>query len=295
MNDKKAITLALASVLFWSTVATAFKIGLVEFEPARLIFIATITSLLLFLALIASARKLRLLVEIKPRQYLHHAIMGFLNPFAYYLILFKAYSLLPAQVAQPINMTWPIILIIMSVPFLHHKIGWKSYLALFISFTGVILISSQGKISNLMNVEPKGILLCIGSAFVWSTYWIFNVKNKMDELTGLFLNFFFGLIYLTIYIAAFSTFKFQFSKSLAAGIYIGIFETGISFVFWMKAMSLTSSSAKIANLIYLAPFLSLIFIHSILGEEIFATTIVGLFFIISGILFQKTDKQKNYE
>ena len=182
MNDKKAITLALASVLFWSTVATAFKIGLVEFEPARLIFIATITSLLLFLALIASARKLRLLVEIKPRQYLHHAIMGFLNPFAYYLILFKAYSLLPAQVAQPINMTWPIILILMSVPLLHHKIGWKSYLALFISFIGVILISSQGKISSLRNVDSEGILLCVGSAFVWSTYWIFNVKNKTDKL-----------------------------------------------------------------------------------------------------------------
>jgi drug/metabolite transporter (DMT)-like permease len=79
---------------------------------------------------------------------------------------------------------------------------------------------------------------------------------------------------------------------LAAGIYIGIFETGISFVFWMKAMSLTSNSAKIANLIYLAPFLSLVFIHFILGEKIFITTILGLFFIISAILFQQTEKNQ---
>ena len=36
--------------------------------------------------------------------------MGLLNPVAYYLILFKAYTILPAQVAQPLNMIWPIVL-----------------------------------------------------------------------------------------------------------------------------------------------------------------------------------------
>ena len=135
-------------------------------------------------------------------------------------------------------------------------------------------------------------MICIGSAFIWSTYWIFNLKSKVDEMIGLFLNFLFGFIYLTIYILIFSTFDFPFSKSLLAGIYIGIFETGISFVLWMKALSLTSNSAKIANLIYLAPFLSLVFIHFILGEKIFITTILGLFFIISGILFQQTEKNQ---
>jgi drug/metabolite transporter (DMT)-like permease len=38
------------------------------------------------------------------------AITGALNPFGYYLILFKAYSLLPAQLAQPLNMIWPVTL-----------------------------------------------------------------------------------------------------------------------------------------------------------------------------------------
>jgi drug/metabolite transporter (DMT)-like permease len=178
----------------------------------------------------------------------------------------------------------------MSVPLLGHKIGWKSLIALLISFFGVIFISSQGNISNLSGLNPTGILFCIGSAFIWSSYWIFNLKSKVDELIGLFLNFLFGFLYLTIYILLFSTFDFSFSKSLVAGIWIGVFETGISFVLWMKALSLTSNSAKIANLIYLAPFLSLVFIHYFLGEKIFITTILGLFFIISGILFQQTEK-----
>ena len=228
------------------------------------------------------------------KQLLHHAFLGLLNPFAYYIIIFKAYSILPAQVAQPINMIWPIVLVIMSVIFLKQKIKWKSWVALFISFGGVILISSQGKLSNFSTLDPFGIWLCIGSSFIWASYWIFNSKNTVkDQVTALFLNFFFGLIYLTIGILAFSSFDFHSSKSLLAGIYIGIFEIGISFILWMKALSLASNSAIIANLIYLAPFLSLLFIHFILGEAIYITTILGLFFIISAILFQQTYKTVN--
>jgi len=292
-DNKRAVTFALITILFWSTVATAFKIGLVDLDPIQLIFIATATTVVLLFAIILFSGKLSLFKAITLKQLMHHALLGLLNPVAYYIIIFKAYSLLPAQVAQPINMIWPIILVLLSVLFLGQKINWKSWIALLISFSGVILISSQGDFASFGKVDPTGIILCIVSSFVWSFYWIFNSKNTIkDQVLGLFLNFLFGLIMLALIIPAFSSFQFKLTTSLWAGIYIGIFEIGISFVFWMKALSLASSSDKIANLIYLAPFLSLIFIHFILGEAIYATTILGLFFIISGILFQQTHKVK---
>ena len=95
------------------------------------------------------------------REYLFSAALGFLNPFFYYLVLFKAYSLLPAQVAQPINMTWPILLTIISIPLLGQKITLKSIAALVISFSGVILISSQGGGQAFNRVQLPGIL------YVW--------------------------------------------------------------------------------------------------------------------------------
>jgi drug/metabolite transporter (DMT)-like permease len=290
-DNKKAIRYALITVLFWSTVATAFKFGLKALNPIQLIFIATLTTVVLLFLIILFSGKLSLFRQLTLQQLLLHAFLGLLNPFAYYIIIFKAYSMLPAQVAQPINMIWPIVLVVMSVFFLGQKIGWKSWIALFISFCGVLLISSQGSFSNFYTLNPTGILLCIGSAFVWASYWIFNSKSTVsDQLVALFLNFSFGLIYLAFGISLFSSFHFPLSISLMAGIYIGIFEIGISFVLWMKALSLASNSAKIANLIYLAPFLSLLFINFFLGEAIYVTTIVGLFFIISGILFQQTRK-----
>lgn len=289
-NEKKASIYALLTILCWSTVATAFKIGLRSLQPAKLIFIAATTSLLLFLILLIFTGKIKLLKQVSRKNILLSALLGFLNPFVYYLVLFKAYSLLPAQVAQPINMVWPIVLVLLSAPLLKQKIGWKSMLALMISFLGVFIISTQGSFFNLGKSNPLGIILGLGSAIIWSFYWIFNVKNNEDELIKLFLNFLFGTAYLLIYLLLFTDFKFKIDTSFWAGIYIGCFEVGISFYFWIKTLKLTHNNARIANLIYISPFLSLIFIHYILGEQIFITTIIGIIFIISGILFQQSKK-----
>jgi drug/metabolite transporter (DMT)-like permease len=68
---------------------------------------------------------------------------------------------------------------------------------------------------------------------------------------------------------------------------------GLTFLFWSKALKLSETTAKISNLIFLSPFLSLIFINTILNEAILASTFIGLIFIISGILLQRRlNKQK---
>lgn len=290
-NEKKATTFALITVLFWSTVATAFKIGLREQSPAQLIYIASITTLIILFVSLLVFKKLHLLKRQTLKSIGAAMLLGFLNPFIYYIILFKAYSLLPAQVAQPINMVWPIVLVLLSVPLLKQSIGWKHIVALVISFFGVFLISSQGEFTSLSKSNPQGILLGLSSTIIWSLYWIFNVRSKEDELIKLFLNFLFGTLFLTIFLSARSELTFQFNSSFLAGIYIGFFEIGFAFILWMKALQLTAHNARIVNLMYIFPFISLIFIHFILKEEIYVTTIIGILFIISGILFQQTAKK----
>lgn len=291
-NEQKATLYALLTVLLWSTVATAFKIGLQNQAPEQLIFIASVTTVIVLFILLVISRKNYIIRQLGIRSFIMAAILGFLNPFVYYILLFKAYTLLPAQVAQPINMIWPVVLVLLSVPLLKQKLNWKHMVALFISFAGVFLISSQGDFFSLQKSNPLGITLGLSSSIVWSIYWIFNVKSKDDVLVKLFLSFAFGTIFLLIYLPIFSTLRIEINNSFFAGIYIGLFEIGFSFIFWMKALSLTSHNARIANLIYIVPFISLLFIHFILKEQIFITTIIGLIFIISGILFQQTTKAK---
>ena len=290
-SNKKAYLFAGLAVFFWSTVATAFKIALRDYDFIQLIFYASgVTVFLLFFVLLFQ-HKFKLVFKQTPRQWMNSVFIGAFNPLLYYLVLFKAYSLLPAQVAQPLNMIWPITLALLSVPFLKQKIGWISIGALFISFIGVIFISSQGGIDGFRNTNITGVLLATGSSVLWSLYWIFNVRDKRDQIVKLFLNFAFGFLFLALAVYFYSDFHIQPGSSFFALIYVGIFEVGVTYIFWLKAMNLTTNNAKIGNLVFFAPFLSLVFIHFILKETIFMTTFIGLLFIIAGVFIQQLDKK----
>jgi drug/metabolite transporter (DMT)-like permease len=280
------------AVLLWSTVATSFKLGLSELDFIQLIFFASATSVVVLFTILAIQGKVRLLLHQTRSQWFYSIFLGAFNPLFYYLVLFKAYSLLPAQLAQPLNMVWPIVLTLLSVPLLGQKIGRWSIAGLFISFAGVVFISSQGGLSGFQNTSFTGVLLALGSSVFWSLYWILNVRDNRDGVLKLFLNFLFGLLFLTVVMYFFSDFRVQPGTGLYAAIYVGIFEVGITYVFWMKAMQLSTNNAKIGNMVFLTPFLSLIFIRFILNETLFITTFIGLAFIVAGIFVQQLDKKK---
>jgi len=275
------------AVFFWATVPTAFKISLGELGILPMLTISSLTSAAVLMAVVVAQKKTALLKFSGSKEFLNSAILGFINPFVYYLILLKAYSLLPGQVAQPLNMIWPIILVFLSVPLLGQKIEKKSFLALFISFIGVYVISSQGKLFQPGNANLTGVLLASGSSVFWAVYFILNVRDKRDEAVKLLFNFFFGSIYLIAAMTITGQWQTDIGvKGAVASVYIGIFEMGITFLFWLKALQLATTTDKVSNLVYLAPFFSLLMLHFIIHEPVYFTTPVGLLLIISGIFVQ---------
>jgi len=284
-NQKKAVITALTAVLFWATVASAFKIALKEMDHYHLLLFSTLSSTIILFIMMIFRRKLGELKKINRNALLFSALAGFFNPFLYYLVLFKSYSLLPAQIAQPLNYTWPIMLVLLSIPFLKQKIDKKSIIALFMCMIGVVLISSGGQIGKIEN--PQGVFLALFSAVIWGAYWILNMKDKREESVKLFLNFLFGLVYIVIYGLIFTSVEIPSLKGLLSASYVGLFEMGITFFLWAKALSMAKSTASVSTLAYLSPLLSLIFIAFILKERIEVTTVAGLIIIITGILYQK--------
>lgn len=286
-NTRKTYIFAGLAIFFWSTIATAFKLALNELSPGQLLFIASLTSVVVLLIIYLAEGSQKQSKDIKLRPLLNSMLMGLLNPFIYYLMLLEAYKRLPAQVAQPLNMIWPIVLVFLSVPFLKQKIPSKSFLALFISLIGVYFISSQGQPFNPGKSDLLGLILAAGSSIFWALYFIMNMRDPRQESAKLLLNFCFATIYIVIYlIARGETLTFS-TKGILTGIYVGVFEMGITFFLWLKALSLAKSSDKIANLVFFAPFLSLIFISIILKEHIHYTTFIGLAIIIGSIVFQR--------
>ena len=292
MTRKSYIYAGLA-ILFWSTIPTAFKICLSELAILPMLTIASVTSATALFIILLAEGKLKLLSKNSGRDLVNSALLGLINPFLYYLILLRAYQLLPAQVAQPLNMIWPIILVFLSVPLLKQKISGRSFAALFISFIGVYVISSQGNLFRPGHADIKGVVLATGSSVFWALYFILNVRDKRDEAVKLFLNFLSGSVYLIAAVIITDSQPDNISfRGFASAVYIGLFEMGITFFFWLKALQLASSTDKVSNLVYLAPFLSLIFVHFILHEPVFYTTPAGLLLIISGIVLQNRRQRK---
>jgi drug/metabolite transporter (DMT)-like permease len=280
------------AIFFWSTIPTAFKISMADLAILPVLTIASVTSTIALFFIILSERKAGQIIKSSPGDLLSSALLGLINPFLYYMILLKAYQLLPAQVAQPLNMIWPIILVFLSVPILKQKIQKKSFFALFISFIGVYVISSQGNLFKPGHADIGGVFLATGSSIFWAFYFILNVRDRRDEAVKLFMNFLFGSVYLIIAMIIAGKWPGEISfKGIASSIYIGLFEMGITFFFWLKALQMAETTDKVSNLVYIAPFLSLIFVHFILQEPVYYTTLAGLLLIISGILIQ-TRKSK---
>ena len=286
-KQNSAYLYALIVILFWSTMSSAFKITLRYIDFRLMLLFACASSVLILFLILFFQRKLNQLQNLTIKQIGSSAIMGFLNPFAYYLILFKAYDLLAAQIAGTLNYCWPVVLVILSIPLLKQKISYKSILALLVSFFGIIIISTEGHILSLEIKNLYGVMLAVGSAIFWALYWIFNMKDKRDEVAKLFLNFCFGLAYILIMIFIGDDFHIPKFEGIIGSVYIGFFEMGITYVLWLKALSLSINTAKVSNLVYLSPFIALLIIHLTVGEDILISTFIGLFFIVSGIVIQK--------
>ncbi len=281
-------------MLLWSTVASAFKIALRELDYVQLLFFASMVSLVSLFVVLLVQGKIALLRQSTSRQLFYSALLGLINPTLYYLVLFRAYDLLLAQEAQPLNWTWPIMLSVLSVPLLRQKLTLRTAVAIVISFSGVIVIATRGNLSGLRFTNLTGDLLAIGSSVLWALFWIFNLRDRRDPTVKLFLCFLFGNIYNIIVLMLLSGFTLPTLKGLAGGAYVGLFEMGITFVIWLKALSLSKDSASVGIMAYITPFLSLIFIHFILGETILITSVLGLGLIVAGILWQmkqKADKE----
>ncbi len=294
-KQKKAYFLALVAILFWSTMSSAFKISLRFISFDLLIFWSAIIGLLALTLILAFNKEISFKQQFTKRNILRSAVMGFFNPFLYYLVLLKAYSLLEAQVAGILNYTWPIVLVLLSVPFLKQKIPFYSFLALFISFVGIIIIGTDGNPYAMQITEPFGIFLALLSAFFWAIYWILNLKDeKRKSEEKIFLNLLFGLVYITVYLLVKGVdIEIPNWQTIVGAIYIGMFELSISFVIWLNALKLSSNTAKVSNLVYLSPFVALFWIRLTVGEEIHFSTVIGLVFIVSGILVQQLLSGRN--
>lgn len=288
MTDQKtAMLYGLGTVLLWSTVATAFKLALADLAPVQMLLVACASSVLVMGCILLLQKRWHLVLSLRKKQYVQSFGMGLINPCLYYFLLFGAFDRLPAQEAQPLNYTWALVLAYLSVPFLGHRLRKLDILAGLVCYAGVVVIATRGAVTTLSFSDPLGVSLAIGSTLVWASYWIIATRDTRDPVVGLFLNFLFGLPVIALICWWTEGLALPLTGSLVAAVYVGVFEMGIAFVLWSYAMKKAENTSRVSNLIFISPFLSLVFIYFILGEQILPSTYTGLVLIMMGLWLQQ--------
>jgi len=294
-NQNKAYFFAGIVIFFWSTVATAFKLALNHLEPIQLVFYSTLFSVIVLFLITLIQGKLGLIKSFSKSDLVRCAFLGLLNPCLYYIILFKGYDVLPAQEAMVINFSWPIMIVILSIPILKQKIDIKSFLSIVVCYIGVVVIASKGNVFSMQFESPLGVGYILITTVIWSLFWLFNTKNSNDSVVSLFLIFLFSLPYILIIAYYSDSFVIPSLKGVIGSAYIGLFEMGVSVVLWQLALKTSTTVSRVASLVFITPFLSLLILHFVLKEDILVSTIFGVILICLGLILQKYFSSKSAE
>ena len=278
-DERKALIFALVAVMLWSSVATGFKLGLELMTPLQLLFAGSCISTIVFV--IAAVRKGWPGTGLNLRE---GALFGLLNPALYYLVLFAAYDRLPAQIAQPLNYTWAIMLAILAVPVLKQRLSGRTAVGIALSYVGVVVLLTQGEIDRIPELDWTGVALALASTVLWAFYWLFNTRSTTPPEALMATSFLIATPILAIVCAVGPGWPPLNLQTLFYGAWVGLIEMGITFLLWQQALRLTGHAAVLGQLIFLSPFLSLLMIGAVLGETIHLTSWLGLTIIVLGLL-----------
>ncbi len=277
----------LGAVALWSTVATAFKVALGYMSPLELMWLASLVSWALIGALVMR--------QGLAGQALRHgwrtaAWAGLMNPVAYYLVLFGAYDRLPGQEAMALNYTWALAMAFLAVPLLGQRLTRIDVLAGLIAYGGVWVIATRGAVFDVAFADPLGVAMALASTLIWALYWLLNARDHRPPLVAQWQNFSVGVPVLTALLLAGPGLQWHGWPGLSAGVYVGLFEMGIAFVLWQLAVHRVSRTAKVSNLIFLSPPVSLLLLFLVVGEPILPSTLIGLVLILGGLALQQWQK-----
>ncbi|WP_027856671.1 DMT family transporter [Marinobacterium jannaschii] len=285
-NQQQAMLFGIGAVLLWSTVATAFKLSLQHLTPLQLLAEASLVSTLILAVAVSRKQQWPEVRHVARQKWQRYLLLGALNPFIYYSVLFQAYDLLPAQQAQTLNYTWGLMLSLLAVPLLGQALTRHDILACLLGYIGVVVIATKGELLALQFESTEGVALALFSTLLWALYWIFNARSEESPVVSLLLCFLFGLPMVTIAMFWVDGINLSWQGALGA-VYVGLFEMGVTFMLWLTAMKKATHTSRISNLIFLSPFLSLLFISHFLGEAIEPATWLGLVLIVSAVLYQQ--------
>ena len=284
---KKSYVYAGISILLWSTIATVSKLLLGSMDSMQVVGISSLFAFLFLLILNIIKGNLKELKAFKVKDYFIIAGLGTLGIFGYHLLLYLGMERMEGGKAFIINYLWPLMILLFACLILKERFTWRKLLAILLSFAGVFAVSTTGG----GQTQLVGILFCISAAIVYGLFSVLNKKCNYNNYLCMMLCYLFSFLFSAVYLLIRQTPLTLELPQVLGLLWNGIFTYAIAYTFWAIALA-QGETAKISNLAYITPVLSLIWTTLILKEPFNPFSLLGLLLIVSGILIQNIQVKK---
>ena len=285
---KKQYWLAAYTIFCWGTLPAVTKMTLTSISNMQVLFISSLIAAgCLYIYLFLSG-KIKLFRTLTRSDLWQLTGLGFLGNFLYSAFYYTSLRLLPSADACVINYLWPIVAMICAAVILHERIRTAEWLAVILSFFGVVIISTKGSGVTMENV--RGVLLCVAGAVCYGVFNVLNKKKRMDQLLC-------TAVYFTV--SAVCSIPFLLSEgkmapmsgiTWAGMLWLGIVIDALAIFAWGAALQM-SEVGILSNLAYLTPVAAMLISCITLGELIESYAVIGMLFVLGGCLLQVLSKK----
>lgn len=288
---KKQYIYASISIILWSTTATVSKLLLGSLDSMKILFYSSLFAFIFLLIVNIIKKNLKELKKYKTKDYIQLFFIGLLGTFLYNLFLYLGINKMQASQAFIINYLWPIMTVLFACIILKEKMTKRKIIAIIFSFIGVMIVTANGNILSIEKNSYIGAFYCILAAISYGLFSVFNKKKSYDKHISMMIFYFFSFIISLIYIIIFKAWYIPQTNQLLGLFWIGFFTSAIAITSWALALE-KGDTAKISNLAYITPFLSLIWTALILKEKIKIYSVIGLIMIVLGIFIQLKGRKR---
>ena len=288
---KKSYIYAFTAILCWSTVAVVTKLLLGSFNNFQVLWISSVFAGLSLLFVNIATGNIKKLKTYSAKDIVISILIGIPSTLFYYLFYYAGTDLMLASQAFIINYLWPIMSVVFACIILKEQMTFRKVIAILLSFLGVVIVT-LGELTSFNLNMLIGTVCCVLGAISYGIFTALNQKMKYDNRITMTLSYFVTFIVTTVINAVNGNLFMPNPVELLGFVWNGIFTMAIANTLWVFALTSAKNTAKVSNLAYITPFLSLVWTSVILKEKLNMLFVAGLVTIVIGILIQLKDKNK---
>ncbi|WBL15020.1 DMT family transporter [Sutcliffiella sp. NC1] len=281
MNKYLVFLFLLLANLFWAGNYVFGEYVVAEVHPLQITFTRWFLALILLLPLAHYIERPNWSTVWKEWKVL--LLMAILGIIGYNFLLYAALQFTSPMNASLVNAINPAVIVLFSTVLLKERISKKNGLGLIVSLFGVVLILTEGNLSQLLHLNFNlGDLIMLLAIISWTLYSIMNKKLKrIPPITGTTVSVMIALVLLLPFMFMHGYTVPEKNLTLAGLIYMGIFPSVGSFIFWNIALRHIDASRAGVFMNLIVVFTAIISL--LLGKTITLIQLVGGFLIFTGV------------